>query len=129
MTARPLALLAAGALAAAGGLQTLGDDGGEAARAGPGLDGVSVFQAKGCAACHAGPEGTTVTGVGPSLADAPSWAGTRVEGMSADEYVRQSIVSPQSFTSPVAAGIVPMPTLAVSPEELDALVGYLLGDD
>ncbi len=121
---RPFVLLAAGALAAGAGLLTARAGDGDAAR--PAMSGAALFQAKGCAACHDGPDSTSPVGVGPSLADAPDWAGTRIEDVAPDEYIRQSIVAPQAFRSPFAAPGAEMPTLALGPDELDALVTYLL---
>ena len=127
MIGRPVLFLATGALCAGAGLLTLRDDTGEAAS--PGADGAALFQAKGCAACHTGPDSTSPVGAGPELVDLAAVAGTRIDGVSAEEYVRQSIVAPQSFTSPAAGGSrLVMPTLPVAPEELDALVAYLLAD-
>jgi hypothetical protein len=68
---------------------------------------------------------------GPSLAAAPSWAGDRVDGMTAAEYVEQSIRSPSAVISPehVAAPGGPggsMPLLQLSDDEIDAVVAYLV---
>ena len=50
-----------------------------------------------CAACHsARPEGSAFP-VGPTLFGVPERAATRVEGLSAHEYMHQSIVDPGSF--------------------------------
>ena len=69
-------------------------------------------------------------GVGPSLADAPSWAGERVDGLSAEEYVEQSMRNPSAFISPVYRSSggpnEGMPLLQLSDDEIDALVDYLL---
>ena len=127
MIGRPLLLLAAGAVVAGAGLLTLRDEPGTAAPVG--VDGAALFRAKGCATCHDGPDGTAPVGVGPPLDDVASWAGGRIAGTSADDYVRQSIVAPQAFTSPAAYDTyAEMPALPVGPDELDALVAYLLAD-
>ena len=135
MIARPALLLAAGAVAAAGGLLTLrdGDDGAGTGAAAAGgvvaVDGAAVFQAKGCATCHDGPDGAAPVGVGPPHTDGASWAAARVAGTSAEESVRQSIVAPQSVISPaVVDAQFMMPVLPIAPEELDALVAYLLAE-
>ena len=94
------------------------------------LDGESLFTTKGCATCHNGPDGVSMIGVGPSLADAPSWAGERVDGLSAEEYVEQSMRNPSAFISPVYRSSggpnEGMPLLQLSDDEIDALVDYLL---
>jgi mono/diheme cytochrome c family protein len=123
--ARPLGLLAAAVATAGAGLLTLRDH--IAASPAAALDGAEVFHAKGCAACHDGPGWDSPVGIGPSLRDAATWAGTRINGTSAEDYVRQSVVAPQVFRSPaVAQRDFEMPTITVSAEELDALVAYVL---
>jgi len=127
--ARSLGLLAAAVAVAGAGLLTLRDD--SAASAPVSIDGAEAFHAKGCAECHDGPGWNSPIGIGPSLRDAAAWASTRIEGTSAEDYVRQSVVAPQAFTSPVASpgtspGTFEMPTITVSAEELDALVAYVL---
>ncbi len=125
MIARPLGLLAAAMAAAGAGLVTLRDDTADSPAVA--LDGAQVFHAKGCAMCHDAPGWDSPVGIGPSLRDAAEWAGTRIAGTSAEEYIRQSVVAPQAFTSPAATqGIFEMPTITVSAEELDALVAYIL---
>jgi cytochrome c551/c552 len=124
--ARPLGLLAAALAAASVALLTIRDH--TAASPPVALDGAGVFHAKGCAECHDGPGWDSPIGIGPSLRDAADWAGARIEGTSAQDYVRQSVVAPQAFTSPaVTQGTFEMPTITVSAEELDALVAYVLG--
>jgi mono/diheme cytochrome c family protein len=94
------------------------------------LDGASLFTAKGCATCHDGPDGSSMIGAGPSLADAPTWAGDRVDGLSAEEYLEQSMRSPSAFISPAYQPIGGpndgMPLLQLSDREIAALVDYLL---
>jgi mono/diheme cytochrome c family protein len=90
------------------------------------LDGASLFRIKGCTSCHDGPDGASLTDTGPSLADAPSWADERVDGLSAEEYVEQSMRNPSAFISPRAMSGVSMPLLQLSDDEIDALVDYLL---
>jgi cytochrome c551/c552 len=130
--ARPALLLGAAALVTAAAAGTLRDDGEPAAAVDPTvtLDGASLFRAKGCAGCHTGPDTASFTDVGPSLANAAEWAGTRIDGLSAEDYIRQSIIDPQAFISPRHdPDLLQMPTLALAPEELDALVTYLLAGD
>jgi hypothetical protein len=125
--ARPLGLLAAAVAVAAAGLLSARDGSGTAATTRQALDGAEVFHAKGCAMCHDAAGWTSPIGAAPSLRDAPTWAATRIPGTSADDYVRQSIVAPQSFISPRAndPGFL-MPAIPVSQDELDALLAYLL---
>jgi mono/diheme cytochrome c family protein len=103
-------------------------DGGDEAEA---LDGASLFQAKGCATCHLGPDTSPIVDVGPPLVAVSSWAGDRVDGLAAEEYVEQSIRSPSAFISPeyrpTGGPNEGMPVLQLSEGEIDALVAYLLG--
>jgi mono/diheme cytochrome c family protein len=125
---RPVVYAAAALVAAALSLATAAarpDSSGS-----PPLDGAELFRIKGCATCHQSPGIDATIGVGPSLAHAPSWASTRVEGMTAEAYLRQSMAEPSAFISPAYTGAsgpsAGMPLLQLSSDEIDALVTYLL---
>lgn len=93
-------------------------------------DGGDLFISKGCASCHDGPQTTPNFSVGPSLVDVADWAAERKPGVSAREYVEESIVYPTAFMSPDFFPNGPtssMPLLNLSPAEVDALVSYLVG--
>ncbi len=94
------------------------------------LDGAALFRAKGCATCHAGP-GTAVFNSFPPLTNAAAWAGDRRPGMSAADYLAESMRSPSAFISPVfvdqGGPSTAMPDLGLTEEEVDALVSFLLG--
>lgn len=92
------------------------------------LDGERLFNARStsCAVCHAVTPGDD--GVGPSLAGVATVAGDRVEGLSAELYLRQSILLPDEY---VVEGWPPGQMLPfyrddLSEADLDALVAYLL---
>jgi mono/diheme cytochrome c family protein len=91
------------------------------------VDGRTLFQRKGCIACHsvsaAGLQ--SLAGFAPELSALPQVAPLRRPGMSADAYVRESIRSPQAFRVPGFTDI-DMPALPVSDAELDTLVAFLL---
>lgn len=93
------------------------------------LDGATLFRVKGCAGCHDGPDSTALIDGPPNLSDAESWAADRTE-LPASDYLAESIRSPGAFISPEyrpdGGPLEGMPTLAVSEEEIDALVAYLL---
>ena len=96
------------------------------------VEGAQLFRAKGCASCHDGPDGTTGFDEFPSLADAPAWAGDRREGLSAQEYIAQSIRDPGAFISPAWVGggpVTGMPQLGLTEAEIAAIVDYLLAAD
>ena len=102
--------------------------GGRASDAAPAvLDGQALFVAKGCSSCHTGPDSTSEINAGPPLVDAAGWAGSRQPGMDAATYVAQSIREPAAFLSPARNGDLVMPALAVSSDEVERLVDYLLG--
>ena len=101
--------------------------------------GKALFLAKGCIACHA----LSVPGdpafsrrldvqVAPPLTGIATIAATRRPGQPAADYLRESIVSPQSFitpgyaTTPNNPGRPQMPTLPLTADEADALVAFLL---
>ena len=96
------------------------------------LDGATLFRTKGCASCHTGPDTTPAARVGPDLSDAASWAGDRRPGMSAEDYVAESVRAPGAFISPAfrpyGGPTGAMPVLDVADDELDALIAYLLGE-
>jgi mono/diheme cytochrome c family protein len=58
-----------------------------------------VFVNFGCVACHT-IEGISTGPLGPDLTHVATNAATRVEGMTAEEYIRQSILDPAAFISP-----------------------------
>jgi mono/diheme cytochrome c family protein len=57
--------------------------------------GRTLFQAN-CAACHSTAEAVML--VGPSLAHIATLSQTRVEGLSAEDYLHESIVAPDAYT-------------------------------
>ena len=138
MTARTVALaVGAGvAVVASVGVWTTDRDGGQPSAAsvtttaGPALEGASLFRAKGCASCHTGPDSASFHSAFPNLANVSSWAGERVPGMTAGDYITQSIRDPLAVISPQFRGdggpTTGMPALALSDAEVAALVDYLL---
>jgi cytochrome c oxidase subunit 2 len=90
------------------------------------LDGEALFRIKGCSGCHLGPGIGEGVSVGPPLLGLSLVAAERREGMTAEEYVRQSMLEPQAF---VVAGYgvdIQMPTLPLTEDEVDAIVSFLL---
>lgn len=88
--------------------------------------GRQLFRVKGCAVCHEGPDVGSDSGL-PDLSDAPAWAGDRLPGYSAAEYLAESMRRPGAFEAVEYSGPgTEMPTLGLSDEEIDALVAYLL---
>jgi mono/diheme cytochrome c family protein len=68
---------------------------------GDAANGREVFQLNGCAVCHGDPaDVNSVATVGPWLANIGNDAATRVEGMSAEQYIYESVLTPTSFIAP-----------------------------
>ncbi len=89
-------------------------------------EGAQLFRAKGCASCHRGPGTSGGFEVAPPLTMASSWAGSRVPGTSAEEYLAESIRAPGAVRSPAATGSLQMPALGLTDAEVEAIVAYLL---
>jgi mono/diheme cytochrome c family protein len=83
--------------------------------------------------CHSGPDSSSPFGGFPSLVDASTWAAQRKPGMSAADYLRESLRKPTAFVSPafVDSGgpTSGMPDLGLSDAEIEAVVRYLLAAD
>lgn len=130
MTRRGIAAALGALLAVVGSWLGWRDEGSAAVRAAPAIDGETLFRAKGCATCHTGPTSTANMGEFPSLADARSWAGSRREGLSAEQYLEESIREPWAFISPEFHGsggpTTAMPQLGLSDAEREAVVAFLL---
>jgi mono/diheme cytochrome c family protein len=93
--------------------------------------GAALFRAKGCASCHTGPDSSPhMVDAFPDLSDAPEWAADRRPGLSAADYLTESIRQPGVFISPAFVGDFGptdrMPDLNIDDREVDALVAYLL---
>ncbi len=99
--------------------------------AGP-RDPADIFATLGCGGCHtlAGVPGAVGT-VGPDLTKLATEAGSRVEGMSAEEYVRESIVNPNAYiVEGYPSGVMPQNFgEKLSEEELNNLVDWILNPD
>jgi cytochrome c oxidase subunit 2 len=78
-----------------------------------------VTFAANCILCHST---TSERLVGPGLAGVGDRAGARIPGLSADQYIEQSIREPGAF---FADGLAGMPALALSDAEIAGLIAYL----
>lgn len=78
-----------------------------------------------CASCHSIVSGVTV--VGPSLAGIATSAESRVAGLSAHDYLLQSIVRPSAYLNDGFQDVMPQSFGHIfTDEQLEALVSYLL---
>jgi cytochrome c2 len=79
-----------------------------------------------CNSCHEYQRGVSQTG--PSLKGVGTRAETRIEGVSAAEYIRQSIINPNAYVvKGFSANVMPA-TFArlLTPTQIDDLVAFLL---
>ncbi|HIQ12545.1 MAG TPA: hydrogenase iron-sulfur subunit [Caldilineales bacterium] len=85
----------------------------------------SIGSGTGCRLCHSlKPDEVKV---GPSLAGIATLAATRVPGMSAEEYIRESILHPDAHIVPGFDNKMPSYiSEGLSPQDIDDLVGFLM---
>ena len=94
---------------------------------------ISAINGAGCAGCHTIPNIPGANGkVGPDLSKIGANAASRIDGLSAKEYIRQSILDPNAFIAPDCWGNpcpsgVMLQTFAqtLSEADLNAIVDYL----
>jgi mono/diheme cytochrome c family protein len=81
-----------------------------------------------CGACHQTTKARGVSfGAGPSLAEIAERAGERIEGMSAEQYLRQSIEDPAAYlVNGFGAIMYADYAKAYTKQQIDDLVAYLL---
>jgi mono/diheme cytochrome c family protein len=88
--------------------------------------GALLFATKGCIGCHthsAFPSARMQ--VGPELTGLPLRAATRVAGLDARAYVRQSLREPGAYSA-ASTSTAAMPELKLSDEDVEALSAFLL---
>ncbi len=80
----------------------------------------------GCITCHSLEPGKII--VGPSLAGIATRASNTVQGMSAEEYLRQSIVDPNAYLVPGFPTDTMPPVWAdrLSKTQIDQLIAFLM---
>ncbi|MEK6220843.1 MAG: cytochrome c [Chloroflexota bacterium] len=101
--------------------------GGPGEDAPPDVLGRVAFATNGCTACHS-VEGLSTASVGPSLNGIATRAATRVDGLSAEEYLVQSILEPGAYVvEGFADGIMP-PNFGdlIAEEGVQNLLAFLL---
>jgi cytochrome c553 len=88
--------------------------------------GRQLYRALGCANCHEGSISNLFRPVGPPLNEIGLVGRKRVPGMSAEDYILQSITDPGAFVVPGYPDSMPRGLAKdLSPEDLAALVAYL----
>jgi cytochrome c2 len=94
-----------------------------AAAVGDPANGEALFNSNACSACHNVTE--DVAGAGPALVGIASRAGSRVDGLSAEDYLHQSIVDPNAYVVEGFSGI--MPPFSILPDtDVSDLIAYLM---
>ena len=96
------------------------------------VDGEGIFTGPvgGCSVCHT-IEGVTAGMVGPDLTHIGTDAGTRKPGVSAEDYIRESIREPEVFVAEgveraIAGLMLSALTANLTDGQVDALVEFLL---
>jgi cytochrome c2 len=88
--------------------------------------GRQVYRTLGCATCHEASISNLFRPVGPRLNEAGLVGRKRVPGMTAEDYLRQSITEPGAYLVPGYPDSMPRALAGdLSPEDLAALVAYL----
>jgi len=88
--------------------------------------GRQVYRARGCASCHEPSLVNLFRPVGPPLNEIGRVGAKRIPGMSAEDYIRQSITDPGAYVVPGYPDSMPRGLARdMSPEDLAALVAYL----
>ena len=98
----------------------------DAAVSGDPVRGQQVFNANACSACHMVDSQSAL--VGPGLQGVGAIAETRVEGMSAEDYLHEAIVDPNAHIVPgFSQGIMPATFgTTLSEDDLADLIAYLM---
>ncbi len=90
--------------------------------------GALLFATKGCIGCHTHASFPNARmQVGPDLTAVADRAATRVTGLDARAYIRQSLREPGAYR--VAGYSALMPDLALTNEEIDSLTAFLLSSN
>jgi mono/diheme cytochrome c family protein len=69
-----------------------------------------------CAGCHGDPNVAGTNEVGPWLGNIAAEGDERVEGLSAGEYIHQSILEPNAFIAPICANDAPCSEPSTMPD-------------
>jgi cytochrome c2 len=92
-----------------------------AAEVSPAVRGQEVFISNGCAACHSTGENVIV---GPGFKGVYERAGTRKPGVSAEDYIRESVKTPAAFVVPGFAPVMP-PFAGLTDADIGDLIEFM----
>ena len=91
----------------------------------PEEQGEYLFTSYGCASCHSIDEGEAMI-IGPGLWNIYEKSSSRVEGLSAEEYLEQSIRYPNEYiVEEYPEGVMPLIFENLPAEEIESLIAYL----
>ena len=100
--------------------------------------GAELYVSLGCAGCHGQPETPGSASLGPWLGEIAENGADRIDGMSAQDYIYESVLDPRAFVapdcpngpcaSPSAMRADYASTLAENPQDLADILAYLMGD-
>lgn len=98
-----------------------------------GEDVATILSGAGCSSCHVIGSIGERHKVGPNLSNIGRIAGQRVQGLSAEEYLRQAILEPNAFIAPTCPNGPCLPNIMpsdygrrMSLEQVELLVSFLL---
>jgi mono/diheme cytochrome c family protein len=87
--------------------------------------GAQVYREKNCGSCHQ--IGTNGGNAGPPLTHIGTVAATREPGVSAEDYLRESVLDPGAYVVPGYTDTMPRgQTRGMTQEDFDDLIRYLL---
>jgi cytochrome c551/c552 len=91
---------------------------------GGGAAGKAIFDSNGCNSCHTYAPAGSKSQIGPDLDKLPQYAKQAKKPL--EQFVRESIVSPDAYVQPgFAKGIMPSSFASLPKDQLDALVAFL----
>lgn len=89
--------------------------------------GKAFFASGACLACHMLSGVPSATGtIGPKLDGIGTSGASRKPGVTAEAYIRESLVDPQAFIAPGFTAPSPMPANQATGKDLDNLIAFLL---
>jgi cytochrome c oxidase subunit 2 len=91
-------------------------------------DPAQIFLTMGCGACHTLTAAGTTATIGPPLDDMAAVAARRLPGVTAQDYVTQSILAPDDFVAPgFPPGLMPKTfSQRLTPDQIQRLAAFLL---
>jgi cytochrome c oxidase subunit II len=86
----------------------------------------TILVQQGCGTCHSLKDANLTGQIGPPLDGIGGIAGSRIPGLAAADYIRQSVLDPKAYIVPGYMDVMPSYRDRISTVEMDLLVTYLL---